>query len=91
MTFQRNITAPSSGKSKPRRPACCYFLLASCLSYSLTLEMEAICSSEKLVNFYWTAWHSIPDDSTSSQPDNLLDKNINTIKKNTDLYLIAKQ
>jgi hypothetical protein len=50
--------------------------------------MEAVCSSEKLVNFYWTAWHYILEDSsTSSQPDNLLDKNINTMKKNTDLYL----
>jgi hypothetical protein len=51
--------------------------------------MEAIYSSEKLINFYWTAWCSIPEDSTSSQPDNLLDKNINAMKKNTDLYLTA--
>jgi hypothetical protein len=51
--------------------------------------MEAICSSEKLVNFYWTAWRSIPDDSTSLQPDILLDKNISNMKKNTDIYLIS--
>jgi hypothetical protein len=26
--------------------------------------MEAVCSSEILVNFYQTTWHHIPDDST---------------------------
>jgi hypothetical protein len=41
--------------------------------------MEAVCSSEKLVN-YWTTWHYILEDSTS-QPDNLFDKNINTRRK----------
>jgi hypothetical protein len=39
------------------------FTLVSCSVYSLTLKMEAICSSEMLVNFQWTTWHYIPEDS----------------------------
>jgi hypothetical protein len=30
------------------------FMLVSCLAYSLTVRMEAIRSSETLVNFQWT-------------------------------------
>jgi hypothetical protein len=33
----------------------------SCLTYSSTLKMEAICSSETLVDFQRTTWRYIPD------------------------------
>jgi hypothetical protein len=38
-------------------------LLVSRLAYSLSLEMEAIHSSEISVNFYQTTWFHIPEDS----------------------------
>jgi hypothetical protein len=38
-------------------------LLAS-LAYSSTLKMEAVCSSETLVNFYQTSWCHNPENST---------------------------
>jgi hypothetical protein len=38
-----------------------FLLLASCLSYSSTLKMEALCSPEMLVNFYRTRGSHIPE------------------------------
>jgi hypothetical protein len=39
------------------------FMPVACISYS-TLKMEAICSSEKLVDFQWTTQHYVPQDIT---------------------------
>jgi hypothetical protein len=39
------------------------FTLVSCLAYSSTLKMEAICSFEMSVDFQWTTWRYIPEDS----------------------------
>jgi hypothetical protein len=38
-------------------------LLVSCLAYSLIMKMEAIHSSETLVNLHQTRWHYIPANS----------------------------
>jgi hypothetical protein len=40
------------------------FMLVSCLAYSVTLKMEATCSSKTLVDFQRTTWHYIPEDRT---------------------------
>jgi hypothetical protein len=40
------------------------FTLVSYLAYSLTLKMEATCSSETLVDFQRTSQHYIPEDRT---------------------------
>jgi hypothetical protein len=40
------------------------FMLVSCAAYSLTLKMEALCSSETLVDFQRTTQRYIPEDST---------------------------
>jgi hypothetical protein len=40
------------------------FMLVSCLAYSMTLKMEATCSSETLVDFQMTMWHCISEDRT---------------------------
>jgi hypothetical protein len=40
------------------------FMLASCSAYSSTLKMQAICSSEMLVDFQRTTRRYIPEDST---------------------------
>jgi hypothetical protein len=37
-------------------------VLVSFLGYSSTLKMEALCSSEMLVEFHRTAWRYIPED-----------------------------
>jgi hypothetical protein len=50
-TFRKNIDLP---------PA---FTLLSCSVYS-TLKMEAICSPEMSIDFQWTTWQYIPEDST---------------------------
>jgi hypothetical protein len=34
-------------------------LLVTCLAYTLTLKMEAVCSSKMSVNFYQITWHHI--------------------------------
>jgi hypothetical protein len=39
-------------------------MLASCLAYFSTLEMEAICYSETLNDFHQTTQHYIPEDRT---------------------------
>jgi hypothetical protein len=43
--------------------ACQAFVLVPCLAY-WTLKMVVIYSSEMLVDFQWTKWHYIPEDST---------------------------
>jgi hypothetical protein len=40
------------------------FTLVSCLAHSLNLKMEAMCSSETLVDFQWTTPLHIPEDIT---------------------------
>jgi hypothetical protein len=84
-TFRRNISPPSSGsKNKPsKKPAwklvASTTTLVSCSPYSLTLKMEAICSSETLVDFQQTTFHYIPEDNTlhnhaarTSNPTNII-------------------
>jgi hypothetical protein len=39
-------------------------MLVSCLAYSATLKIEAICSSERSVDFQRTARRYIPEDRT---------------------------
>jgi hypothetical protein len=41
-----------------------YFMLLSCLAYSLTLMMEEKRSPERFVDFQWTTWHYIPEGRT---------------------------
>jgi hypothetical protein len=41
-----------------------FFRLVSCLADSLTLNMDAKCSSETFVEFQWTTQHHIPEDRT---------------------------
>jgi hypothetical protein len=43
------------------------FTLVSCLAYYSTLKMDVICSSEKSVDFQWTTWQYIPEDSTHEE------------------------
>jgi hypothetical protein len=40
------------------------FMLVSCSAYSLTLNMETLCSSKMLVGIQGTTWHYIPEDGT---------------------------
>jgi hypothetical protein len=49
-----------TSKKQARIAAC--FLLVSCLAYSSTLKMEAICSSEMLIGFYRTTWYYTQED-----------------------------
>jgi hypothetical protein len=70
--FQRNILHPSSGSNKPSKiPARKQvasrehsILLATCFHAYSSLKMGTICSSETLVDFEWTTWGYIPEDST---------------------------
>jgi hypothetical protein len=39
-------------------------MLVSCLPYSSTMKMVAICFSKMLVHFKWNIWHYIPEDNT---------------------------
>jgi hypothetical protein len=68
LMFQKNILPPFSGsKNKPSKISACLlptFMLVSCLAYFSTLKMKAMCSSERLVDFQWTTWRYIPEDST---------------------------
>jgi hypothetical protein len=70
LTFQRNMSPPSSGpKNKPSYDrnhhkgllATC-FTLISCLAYSSTLKMEEICYSETSVEFQQTTRPYIPEE-----------------------------
>jgi hypothetical protein len=40
------------------------FMLPFCLTYSSTLKMVAICSSETLIDFRWTMRRFIPEERT---------------------------
>jgi hypothetical protein len=40
-----------------------FFLLVSCLAYATKLKMEAVCSSESLINFCFTTQRHMSDDS----------------------------
>jgi hypothetical protein len=40
------------------------FMIISCLAYSSTLKMEAVCSSETSVDLHWTTRRYIPKDTT---------------------------
>jgi hypothetical protein len=40
------------------------FTLVSCLAYSYTLKMEAICFSETSVDSQWTTWYYILEEIT---------------------------
>lgn len=71
--FQRNMSSASSGpKNKPSKKTTMkqvasrtfYLQSASCMAYSLTLKMGAICSSEASVDFRWTTQRYIPADGT---------------------------
>jgi hypothetical protein len=48
--FQRNVLLPPSGLTRSED-------VGSCLAYSLTLKMEAVCSSEMLMNISETTQH----------------------------------
>jgi hypothetical protein len=47
--------------------SACYFMLVACLTYSLTLKIEAAGSFEMSVNYHWTTCHHIPEDSISGK------------------------
>jgi hypothetical protein len=67
LTFRMNIWPPFSGsKSNPSKwPGRSRFcLLSTCLTCSSALKIEAVCSSETLVNFYWITWCYITEDTT---------------------------
>jgi hypothetical protein len=66
LTFQRNISPPSSGsKNKLSRAklATC-FHTGFLLGLFLSLKMEAICSYKTSVDFQRTPHHYISEDST---------------------------
>jgi hypothetical protein len=48
-------------ESQKENPAS---MLVSCLAYSSTLKMEAICFSKMSVDFQHTTWPYAPEDST---------------------------
>jgi hypothetical protein len=56
-------------------------MLVSRSAYSSTLKMEAMCFSQTLVDFQWTTWHYIPEDSTlhNHHCENLKSYRINSV------------
>jgi hypothetical protein len=50
---------PARRKLQAKLPASCWLLA---LTYSSTMKMEAICSSEVLMNLYRSTQHYIPED-----------------------------
>jgi hypothetical protein len=62
-TFRRNISLPPSG-SKSKSRCCAFFRRVSCLAYSSTLKMEAMFSSETLVDFHRTERRHVSENST---------------------------
>jgi hypothetical protein len=59
------------------------FTLISYLAYSLTLKMEATCSSKMSVDFEWTTQRYIPEDRTLHNHccENLKSYNYNSVTK----------
>jgi hypothetical protein len=49
------------------------FMLVSCSAYSSVLKMEAICSSYTSVDFQWATWYYIPEDTTLSDTNYILE------------------
>jgi hypothetical protein len=64
LTIWMNMSPPPSGsKNKPhKKPA--WSKQQALMAYSLTLKMEATCSSKTSVDFQWTILHYIPEDRT---------------------------
>jgi hypothetical protein len=70
--FGKNVPTPSSGlMRKPRKLRAenralhaAKFLLITCLTYCLTLKMEAVWSSETSVILYWNTRRHISGDGT---------------------------
>jgi hypothetical protein len=80
--FRRNISLQSSGskkkvQQKTSKQAChllaCWFLV-ELTRVSLTLKIEAICSSEKSADTQRTTWGHIPEDDTL--PDGTYDETL---------------
>jgi hypothetical protein len=65
-TFRRNMSTSSGSKNKrSKKPACKQVVSrACCHSYSSTLNMEAIRSSETSVGFQQTKRRYMPEDRT---------------------------
>jgi hypothetical protein len=81
LTFRRNKLPPSPGsKIKPSKQAgearcyltsaCDLLLLVTYMVYSSTLKLEAVRSFATSVNFYGTARHYMPQESTFQQFSN---------------------
>lgn len=70
MMFRMNVLPPSSESNIKRNKTTALFdacrLLVSCLAYSLTLEMEAECSSETPADFYQTTRRYVSEDKYSA-------------------------
>jgi hypothetical protein len=62
--FHRNMSLPSSRLKKPAWKQVAGRAVLSCFAYSLTLKVEATCSSKTSVDFQRTTWHYIPQDRT---------------------------
>jgi hypothetical protein len=62
-TFWRNISPSSSGLKIKLRKKAMWKQVAS--RAPVTLKMEAVCSSEILIEFQQTTWRSSPEDSTA--------------------------
>jgi hypothetical protein len=66
------MSPPSSGSknnpSKKRVPSSARFMLASCMAYSSTVEMET-CFSETSVDFHRSAVRYIPEDQVFATTD----------------------
>jgi hypothetical protein len=57
------LTAVTMKTLSSGTPRAAWFLLATCLAYSSIPKMEAACSSETSVNFYYrTTWRYLPED-----------------------------
>jgi hypothetical protein len=59
----RSISQAGTQHEVGSKLAAC-FMLVSCLTYSSTLKMDAICSSETCVEFHRTTRHYIPEGRT---------------------------
>jgi hypothetical protein len=71
LIFQRNILL-SSSRAKNKLCLLPAFTPVSHSAYSLTLKMEAICSSKTSVDSQQTTWPYIPKDSTHHTHKNAL-------------------